>query len=62
MSDIMRIVDECVLNLLQHNRGHLLSLCGFIDDDPQKHGTRIHGIKVLGSRQLIPRRHSTGTD
>ncbi len=29
-------------------------ICGIIDDDKSKHGTYIQGIKVLGSRELIP--------
>lgn len=28
---------------------------GFIDDDPIKSGLRIHGIKVMGTREVLPR-------
>jgi FlaA1/EpsC-like NDP-sugar epimerase len=30
-------------------------LVGFIDDDPAKHGMRVHGLPVLGDRQAIAR-------
>jgi FlaA1/EpsC-like NDP-sugar epimerase len=40
-----------LLNATEGTRYHII---GFIDDDPRKHGMRIHGIKVLGGRQLIP--------
>jgi FlaA1/EpsC-like NDP-sugar epimerase len=29
-------------------------IVGYVDDDPNKHGMRIHGIKVLGDRHHIP--------
>src|SRR5215213_1550771 len=32
-----------------------LEIKGFIDDDPRKQGTRIHGIDVLGTTKDIPR-------
>jgi FlaA1/EpsC-like NDP-sugar epimerase len=28
---------------------------GFVDDDPEKHGTRIRGLPVLGDRSALPR-------
>jgi FlaA1/EpsC-like NDP-sugar epimerase len=32
-----------------------LQVVGFIDDDPQKHGSVVHGIRVLGSVGNLPR-------
>jgi FlaA1/EpsC-like NDP-sugar epimerase len=29
-------------------------VCGFIDDDPAKHGIRIHGVPVLGTGSRLP--------
>jgi FlaA1/EpsC-like NDP-sugar epimerase len=29
-------------------------LVGFIDDDPGKHGTFVHGLQVFGGREMIP--------
>lgn len=40
--------------LQNQKEGMRYHIVGFIDDDPQKHGMMIHGIKVLGGRQLIP--------
>lgn len=39
---------------LQKNAQLGLNPAGFIDDDPAKHNMRIHGVRVLGSRQAIP--------
>ncbi|HNZ28212.1 MAG TPA: polysaccharide biosynthesis protein, partial [Spirochaetota bacterium] len=37
-------------------RGDLdLEVKGFVDDDPQKLGSTIHDIKVLGTAEDIPR-------
>ena len=30
-------------------------LCGFIDDDPAMHGQRLHGVSVIGGRDLLER-------
>jgi FlaA1/EpsC-like NDP-sugar epimerase len=38
------------------SRGDMgLTVCGFIDDDPQKLNTVIHGIKVIGTSSELPR-------
>ena len=29
-------------------------ICCIIDDDPRKHGTYIHGVKIVGGRERIP--------
>ncbi len=36
------------------NQSTQYELVGFIDDDPNKWGRKIHGIPVLGNRHLIP--------
>jgi len=40
---------ELLLRELMQNRGLGLWPVGFVDDDPQKHGRVIHGVRVLGS-------------
>jgi len=40
---------------LQNQReGRDYQLIGFVDDDPHKHGLRVHGLPVLGDRHAIP--------
>jgi FlaA1/EpsC-like NDP-sugar epimerase len=34
--------------------GQGYELVGFVDDDPNKHGMRLHGLPVLGDRHAIP--------
>ena len=38
---------------LQHQDWKYRPIC-FVDDDPKKHGMRVHGIPVLGDRHCIP--------
>jgi UDP-GlcNAc:undecaprenyl-phosphate/decaprenyl-phosphate GlcNAc-1-phosphate transferase len=40
---------ELLLRELMQNRDHGLQAVGFVDDDPQKHGRVIHGVRVLGA-------------
>lgn len=39
---------------LNQKEGEGYQLVGFVDDDPEKHGMRIHGLPVLGDRHAIP--------
>ena len=43
-----------IVRELLNNRGIGMEVIGFIDDDPDKRGTRILGVPVLGNRQAIP--------
>jgi len=47
-------VGEMVLRELGRNKTYKYNVVGFIDDDPQKFGKTIHGVKVIGSRRDIP--------
>lgn len=47
-------VGEMALRELARNVKYRYNAVGFIDDDPQKFGKRIHGIKVLGPISDIP--------
>jgi UDP-GlcNAc:undecaprenyl-phosphate GlcNAc-1-phosphate transferase len=44
---------ELLLRELQNNRALNLLPIGFVDDDPQKHGRVIHGVRVIGALDRI---------
>jgi UDP-GlcNAc:undecaprenyl-phosphate GlcNAc-1-phosphate transferase len=44
---------ELLLRELMQNRDLGLWPVGFVDDDPQKHGRVIHGVRVLGSLERL---------
>ncbi len=39
---------------IHQKEGEQYEVVGFVDDNPEKHGLRIHGFKVLGDRYAIP--------
>jgi FlaA1/EpsC-like NDP-sugar epimerase len=45
---------EMIVRDMLGNREHPYDPVGFIDDNPQKAGLRIHGVQVLGSRDDAP--------
>ena len=47
-------VGEMALRELQRNVKYRYTMVGFIDDDSQKQGKRIHGVKVIGTIEDIP--------
>jgi len=47
-------VGEMALRELERNVKYRYTMVGFIDDDPQKQGKRIHGVKVIGTIEDIP--------
>ncbi|NIT59121.1 MAG: hypothetical protein GWN00_23730, partial [Aliifodinibius sp.] len=47
-------VGEMLLRELDKNGRNKYNVIGFIDDDEDKHGRTIHGVKVLGSCEDIP--------
>lgn len=46
--------EQLIRDILRHNHADIYPI-GFIDDDPAKKGIKIHGIKVLGNRNDIPK-------
>ncbi len=44
---------ELLLREMQNNMELGLDAVGFVDDDPQKHGRVIHGVRVLGSIERL---------
>jgi UDP-GlcNAc:undecaprenyl-phosphate GlcNAc-1-phosphate transferase len=44
---------ELLVRELLNNRDLGLTPIGFIDDDPQKHGRMIHGLRVLGALERL---------
>lgn len=49
------VAGAMIVRELQSNKGMGLTPIGYIDDDPEKVGKRIHGVPVMGTmRELIP--------
>ncbi len=46
---------EMIVRDMKTNPFYAYDPIGFIDDDPAKTGQQIHGIKVLGTRDVLPR-------
>jgi len=46
---------ESLVRALKHGSANGFNPVGFIDDDPEKTGLRIHGMRVLGGRQHLSR-------
>jgi lipopolysaccharide/colanic/teichoic acid biosynthesis glycosyltransferase len=44
---------ELCLRYLQKEKGSVYNIVGFIDDNPQKRGKRIRGVKILGNRHHL---------
>ncbi|MDP9242947.1 MAG: polysaccharide biosynthesis protein [Actinomycetota bacterium] len=45
---------EALIRELTHSRMEGYRPVALIDDDPNKHGTYLHGVKVVGGRERIP--------
>src|SRR5206468_5795633 len=46
---------EALIRELTHARMEGYRVVALIDDDANKHGTYLHGVKVVGGREAIPR-------
>lgn len=45
--------EQIIREMIKNNDSKYLPV-GFVDDDPAKHGIKIHGIKILGNREDLP--------
>ena len=45
---------EMLVREIERNSGLKYKVVGFVDDDPKKHGRRIHGVEVLGTIDQLP--------
>ena len=46
---------EMILREIRNNNSIDFKVIGFLDDNPRKHNVRIHGVKVLGNSEDLPR-------
>ncbi len=45
---------EMLVREIERNSALNYEVAGFVDDDPKKHGRRIHGVEVLGTIDQLP--------